>query len=1192
MTAPDAAQPLDVAGVELDGLQVIEASAGTGKTWTITQLYLRLVVERDLPVEQILVVTYTVAATEELRRRIRQLLDETLAALRGTQPLDEALAPLAERAGGRDAAAERVQRALWSLDQAAIHTIHGFCQRVLTESAFESGAPFTTDVVADQTELLQEVVDDYWRRHVADASPLFVQHLVDAGVSPETLARDVAPYLGRPDLAVITPARLPDEAERERACLDAWERLRAMWPAAREPLEALLTCEGLNKKFYRVESVLVWLARMDDYVRTTLPRKAFPRLEKLTASSVEGAWKKNTVHRTHDALAACEAFVTALAAATEACEARHRRLVGDLLAHAREELGRRKRRRRVVSYDDLLLLVRAALGGRGGDALAAWVRRRWPAALVDEFQDTDPVQFEIVERVWGGAPGPVFLVGDPKQAIYAFRGADIYAYLRARRRAAARHTLDVNWRSDPALITAVNAVLGGSARPFVLAEVPFVEARPAVRRDRRVLTIDGEPAEPLHVWFLARDDEEKLYPKTKAVRRIAQATATEIARLLRLGERGAARLDDRALSGGDIVVLVRTNQQGRLVRAALAERGVASVQQSEDSVFDTREARDLERILLAVADPGRDELVRAALATEILGWSGERIHQLLDDEQTWTAEVEAFHELGQRWRERGVARMFRELLRKRGVAERLLGFADGERRLTNLLHLGELLQDEAGRGRHGPEALVQWMAERRASPRAASEEHQLRLESDEHLVRIVTVHKAKGLQYPIVFCPFLWDGRIRSSESKIRNVFFHDPAADDRPTLMLGIDPSPNDPRRAQPSAEELAESLRLLYVALTRAEHRCVLVWGAINDAASSPLAWLLHHPGGADGVQAMRDAWRDITDASLDARLDDLVRRSAGTIRRLPLPSPDRTPYRPPAADPEVLRPETFAATIPDPWRIASFTGLVAGRHREGPDHDAVRIAPAEDAVFAAGADAFGFPAGARAGLCLHAILERLDFCAVEPGPLVTDTLERFGFDAGWAPAIGALLARVVDTALHPCGIRLAAVPRHARLDELEFHYPLARFDAEGLRAILHAHDFAGGIFAGAVNALDFRTTHGFMRGFIDVVFEADGRWWLADYKSNWLGATLEDYAAEGLPAVMARESYFLQYLVYTVVLHRLLALRLPDYDYDRHVGGVLYLFLRGMDPERGHACGVFHDRPSRALIEALDAWIGEGA
>jgi exodeoxyribonuclease V beta subunit len=303
---------------------------------------------------------------------------------------------------------------------------------------------------------------------------------------------------------------------------------------------------------------------------------------------------------------------------------------------------------------------------------------------------------------------------------------------------------------------------------------------------------------------------------------------------------------------------------------------------------------------------------------------------------------------------------------------------------------------------------------------------------------------------------------------------------------------------------------------------------------------------------------------------------------------------PYRPLGADPEVLQPQTFTAAIPEAWRVASFTGLVAGGHRDGPEHDAVRIAPAEDAVAEAGLDAFGFPAGARAGNCLHEILELLDFRDAEPGArdaLVTAALERFGFDPGWTPAIGALLTRVLGTSLHPSGIRLAGVGRHGRLDELEFTYPLARFDAEGLRAILQAHDFAGGVFADAVSALDFRTAHGFMRGFIDVVFEADGRWWLADYKSNWLGPTHDDYAAAGLPAVMARESYWLQYLVYTVVLHRLLGLRLPDYDYDRHVGGVLYLFLRGMDPERGHACGVFHDRPSRALIEALDAWIREG-
>jgi len=1196
MSVSRVSTPLDATAVALDGLQVIEASAGTGKTWTITQLYLRLIVERDLAVERILVVTYTVAATEELRRRIRELLDATLVQLAAETPLDAALTALVERAGGRAVVAERVQRALWSLDQASVHTIHGFCQRVLTESAFESGSPFTTEIVADQSELVQEVVDDFWRRNVADASRLFVQHVVDAGVSPVTLARDITPYLGRPEVHVVAPERAADEEACERECLAAWERLRAAWPAVREPVAELLCSDGLNKRSYKPASVAVCLQGMEGYLRTALPVKRPKWFEKLTASKVDASWNKGARRRTHEGLDLCEAFARAHDAALGACDARHRRLVAELIVTARTELAQRKRRQRVVSYDDLLLLVRDALGGRGGGELASFIRRRWPAALVDEFQDTDPVQFEIVERVWGGAPGPVFLVGDPKQAIYAFRGADIYAYVRALKTATALHTLDVNWRSDPDLITAVNALFAGSKRPFLLDDINFLEARPA-SRERRTLTIDGAPAEPFSVWFVGRDgDEKKYFPKTKAVRVIAQAVAGEIARLLRLGEEGAARLGEAKLAGGDIAVLVRTNHQGRLVRMALAERGVSSVQHSEDSVFETREARDLEQILLAVTDPGRDDLVRAALATEILGVTGREIHDLLDDEARWTSEIEAFHRAGREWREHGFSRMFRALLRERGVAERLLGFADGERRLTNLYHLGELLQDEAGRGRHAPEALVQWMAERRASPHAAGDEHQLRLESDEHLVRIVTVHKAKGLQYPIVFCPFLWDGRIRASEAKIKDLFLHDPTNADRPTLALGVPGPLTDAVRSQAAMEELAESLRLLYVALTRAEHRCVVAWGAINEAAASPLAWLLHHPDGAESVAAMRKALpRTVADATLRERLDDLVRRSGGTVRVEPLPALDRTPYRPRATDAELLQPQPFTAVIPEAWRVASFSGLVADRHLEAPDRDAVRIAPADDAPAAPGADVFRFPSGARAGTCLHAILEALDFADADVArrdALVTSTLGRFGFDAAWAPAVGGMLERVVATELDPSGLRLAAVPRSARLDELEFFYPLERFDADGLRAILRAHDFAGGALAEAVDALDFRTTRGFMRGFIDVVFEAGGRWFLADYKSNWLGPTLDDYAAAALPAVMARESYWLQYLVYTVVLHRLLGLRLPDYDYDKHVGGVRYLFLRGMDPARGAACGVYADRPSRALVEDLDAWIREGS
>ena len=1185
----EAPPPLDLLSVPLHGIQVIEASAGTGKTHTITRLFLRLVLEAGIEVDRILVVTYTVAATEELRERIRALLGMALAALRGDDEGDPLVAELAARVSDRAEATRRVQHALWNFDRAGIHTIHGFCQRVLVENAFESRLPFECEILPDVSELLQEVVDDFWREHLVEAPVPFVQCLLERRVSPERLAASVAPHLGRPDLRLIAPDAVADEAARYDAWRAAWDALRAQWPAARPAVEALLLDPGLNRSRYPLDSVPTWLRRMDGYLRADLPGlKTFDKLPKLAADEVARSWKKGVTPRTHPALDACEAFVRAHERVVEAVEVRLKRLKVELLLAARGELEVRKGRARLRSYDDLLQGVRRALESAGGAALAERLRENWAAALVDEFQDTDPTQYEIVRRIWDGASQPVFLVGDPKQAIYRFRGADVFAYLAARAHAESTHVLDVNWRSDPGLVAAVNAIFGQVDRPFVLEAIPFLAARPAATQ-REVLTIEGEPREPFRVWFFDRGGAATLVPKGDATRAAATATAAEIANLLRLADAHRARLGDRDLEGSDIAVLVRSHRQGRLMGDALAGLGVPSVQQAEDSVFASPEAEQLRRVLLAVAEPGRDDIVRAALGTELLGMPGEELVRLLAADAEWAARIETFHGYHRLWREHGFARMFRALAAAAAIAPRLLALADGERRLTNLLHLGELLADEAARQPRGLEALSEWMATRAADPHPESEEQQLRLESDEHVVKIVTIHKSKGLQYPIVFCPFLWDGRLFAERD--RDVACHDEAHDDRATLEMEADGQ--SPLRVQACREELAESLRLLYVALTRAEHRCTVVWGPGNDSPTSPLFWLLYGAEAGNQIGALRARVRGLDDAALRRGVDDLAERGGGSIRVDMLPAGRGQRLRSRATDAESLAARTLVRPVPAGWGLASFSALASTRSAEGPDHDAdVAVAPTDEEP--AERNGFTFPSGARAGSCLHAILERLDFTDAAPERrrlVIARELRRFGFSSDWQPAVEAMVGRVLGTALDDAGrIRLADVPRERRLDELEFTYPLTRFDVAGLGALLREHAFTDGPLGDVLGTLEFAPVKGFMRGFIDIVFEADGRYWLADYKSNWLGPTLNDYAGDRLPAVIARETYWLQYLIYTVVLHRLLRLRLPHYDYDQHVGGVLYLFLRGMDPVRGAACGVFRDRLARALVEGLDRWLGE--
>ncbi len=1200
MTAAPAPRPLDLRAVPLDGgMQVIEASAGTGKTRTITGLFLRLVMEAGVPIDQILVVTYTVAATKELRDRVRTLLETVLSALRDGAPAGDLVSDLLAGVVDREAARRRVERALADFDLASIHTIHGFCQRALAEHPFATGLPFEAELVADVRDLLQEAVDDVWRRRVTTASWLFAQHLVDLRQSPDRLATAIAPHLGRPDLRLAHPDVVQTDVAGALV-MAAWTGLRAAWPAARDDLAAILLDDGIHKGKFKAAAVPDMLRRVDTALRGELPDVRLMRkpLEAVAPARVAGAWKKGVAPRGHAVLDHVGALLAAVAAADAEVADGLRAFKTDLLREARVVLAARKRRARVQSFDDLLLALRAALARPRGAELAARLRTRWRVALVDEFQDTDPVQYDIVRGIWVEAGAPVFIVGDPKQAIYRFRGADVYAYLEARDAAAARHDLIHNWRSEPGLIAAVNALFTRAPRPFLLDRIPFLPAEAA--RTGAALVIEGDPPEPLRIWFLEREDERRVLAKGEAAHRVARATAAEIVRLLRLGRERKAHLPGpdgvlRPLEGSDIAVLVRTHVQARLVAAALARRGVASVQHAEDSVFASREAEQLRRVLLAVAEPGRETAVRAALGTELLGVAGEELLALLDDDQRWTARVDAFHRFHDVWRAQGIGPMCRELCAELGVAGRLLAYTDGERRLTNLLHLAELLQDEATRHPRGLDALVQWMAVRAADDRPETEEQQLRLESDEHVVKIVTVHKSKGLEYPIVFCPFVWDGRLFALDQRVeRDVVCHDAAAGDQPTLELE---APSDsPLRMQACREELAEQLRLFYVAVTRAVHRCTIAWGATGDSHTAAPFWLLHAAGTEETVGALKAARNGMRDADLRRELDALVGRSGGTIRVDPLPDGRAgaalagMEAAPPLAARPVRRPVQWG------WRSTSFSGLLADRGDEGPDHDAVRLPSPETDAREETRTIFTFPRGARAGRCLHAVLEHVDFADPDPAPrraVVASELDRFGFDAAWTSVVEDMVVRVGHTPLDAAGrVRLAGVPRTARLDELEFTYPLARFDAAGLQAVLRAHAFGGGAFDESIAGLAFGAVRGFMRGYVDLVFQADGRFWLIDWKSNWLGPAVADYEAACLPAAIAREHYWLQYLIYTVVLHRLLRLRVPDYDYDRHVGGVFYLFLRGVAAGGAAGCGVFHDRPPAALVAALDAWIADAS
>jgi exodeoxyribonuclease V beta subunit len=1201
-------QPLDIFQVPLNTINLIEASAGTGKTYAIAGLYVRLVVEQGYGVGDILVVTFTRAATEELKERIRNRLFEVRQAFQAGCSSDTFCHMLLARctdkgaAIHKDIAIRRLNNALMAFDEAAIFTIHGFCQRVLTDTAFASGMPFDTEILADQSTLLKEIVEDFWRCHSYQVSPRWAYRIIDTRLAPTELQLSIQSYLGKPYLKIAELAQLKDFAAIEKTFATAFAGACELWLSQREEVIGLLLQareQCLNKITYH-KNMENWFVELDEYfAQDALANPRCPnKFENFTTATLRAKTKKGQSAPVHTFFDACETLHKAVIALEEGFERSLQRLRYELFNHCNHELRRRKRELQIQSYDDLLGQLREALDHpQRGVRLAEQVRQRFSAALIDEFQDTDPVQYDIFNAIYKNTGQPVFLVGDPKQAIYSFRGADIFAYLQARQQAAAEYTLAVNWRSDPALIAAINGLFQRRPDAFLLQQIPFQAVQPAVRARSVLHLTDATSQGPLQLWFMGRtqDGKPRQHYKKEASQQIAKATAAEIARLLNLSTQGQAYIEDTSghrenLQGGHIAVLVRDRWQALLVRDALLDLGVSSVQHSRDSVFVTQEAQDLERVLRAIATVRSEGLIKAALLTELLGVSGNELQSFLQVEADWEKLLIEFADYHESWRTQGFIRMFRRLLIRRDIYRRLLSFRDGERRLTNLLHLGELLQAANLDQRLGMVGLVKWLAEQRQTPNGEDEDQQLRLESDAELVQIVTVHKSKGLEYPVVFCPFLWDTKGLSKRQNI--LTFHDPDDDFRAVLDFGS-PQQQEWRR-HADRETLAEDLRLAYVALTRAKYRCYMVWGAIKEAEKSALAWLLHAvPTPTDVcVDALEAHWeyvKNLTDAALAKDLADLVVATDKQIDCHPLPDYTPATYQAIEGKTPMLAARQFQGQVRVGRCFTSFTALYERRSSELPDYDATLEHMSCDVDQAR--SVFTFPRGARAGRCLHAILEQIDFrCSTTVlEEKVQQQLLGFGFASEWTNTITAMLEAVLHTPLDESGrLTLAQVERSQRLTELEFLFPFKHLQVEHLRRLVETHSEHG---KEQLAALDFRLLEGFMRGFIDLVVHFQGRFYVVDYKSNWLGPDLQDYQPEYLDNAMTAGCYHLQYLIYSVAVHRYLTWRLPDYDYNRHFGGVRYLFLRGMRPELGLKCGQFADRPPWPLIRTLDRYLQKG-
>ncbi len=1274
MTTPPASQPFEANTFPLEpGLRLLEASAGTGKTFALAQLVLRFISEAELRLQQLLVVTFTEAAAAELRDRIGRRLQAALAGLEDpeAEAPDPVLAAWLEqqRPNGERLRA-RLLLALEELDSADITTIHGFCRRTLQRQALEAAQPPGLQLDSDSSVLVQQIAHDYWQQQVLDLPPALLRGLQAAVSGPEDLADLLQRLDGDPALQLEPlPADLdldqPLAAQLPARWNDAWRELLMQFQIRGEALEqAFRSSAGQwraqgakGSKVYtpkpsknRVAVLGAWLAgqpQEGDYGAVMAKQGAAELLHNYfhpgaflkEARLWEGAGPGDGGEPSLPERPLLEAVAAVVDGPAEA-----------LLLHAahwgRRELRLRRQRSGRLGFSQLLEGLDP--GALASTPLLEAVAQRYAVALIDEFQDTDPIQWRILSRAFRPESHRLVIVGDPKQAIYRFRGGELATYLTARAAAASAggiSALTANFRSAPPLIAALNGLMEPGLRRSGL-EVPAVQAQASCE----ALDLEGDGLALELLWLGSdRAAGDKAPSRTALERELPARIAAYTARLLQRGEA-------HGLSPDDVCLLVSTHQQAEDLRSALAQCRIASRLVSQGDVFASHGASVLQRLLDALAAPGDGRRLRLLAATPLLGWSAAAIAGA--DAERWAALSGRLAQLAGQLPRRGLLGVLGSLMESEGIARLSL---EG-RLLADLQQCAELVQERLHSDRLGAEAAADWLRRLRLEEeRSVPDSHQPNSDVVDAAVAVVTVHRSKGLEYPVVICPYLWQAPKPRAGGRPRPGVRWQPPDGDGPLLDLHRNShwGPGQRARQQQHRAELEEKERLAYVAATRAQRLLVLVWGPAEGQQGNPLhPWLFSAmpPPSPDD-----DPYTASSDADWRQRLEEEIERRQLPLRLRELPAAGRAQEPASGGEQAAIAPEARGAAAapaapeaamalacgPVPqrafdasWGRSSYSSWThAGREtnpmalEEGRETDARAVeleaaaVPASAATADEGRSEQGdgegdghwpddgplarFPRGSQAGDCLHRILEQLDYeqPLERQRQLCRAELRRAGIGDEHLEGLEAGLERLRQLPLggELGGLRLADLSRQQRLNEMNFDLPLAPVRAAGLAAAFRAHP--GGAF-GAAYARQLAAlpvaSRGFLTGSIDLVFRCDQRWWVLDWKSNWLGERDRDgqplrcgprhYDQASLRQLMATNHYPLQAHLYLVALHRYLRWRQPDYDPSHHLGGYLYVFLRGVPELDGMlenptaaalpvTPGLFQERPPLQRLLALD-------
>jgi exodeoxyribonuclease V beta subunit len=1056
---------------------------------------------------------------------------------------------------------------------------------MLQSHAFGSGSLFTTELSHETDRWLDETAADYWRNIFYKTEPSAAAALYNEGIRPSSFAavikkRGIGPVTIKPQ-----PEKIDSDALNRafETLTEKFSAARNIWLKKSGDIKSLYGT-SIRGNSFRSDIMPSRIKALEQYLSDGRPDNKFDHFKYFSAEFI--LEKRGDEAPIHSFFEAVDRLITARDNYKAELTSFRTNIIVNSIEYSEKALAEKMRVMDIRDFNSLITDAAVALTSPSGHGLADAVRKEYSAALIDEFQDTDPVQYTIFSRIFDHPGSLLFLIGDPKQAIYGFRDADIFSYIKASNRAENRYTLKTNYRSRSGLVSSINSLFSKPRNPFLFNEIVFEAVETPVQQKENIFTINGTEPANMNICLIEPDPSDKNDTVTvgSASHSAEIWTAAEISRLLNAGIKKKAMIGDRPLMPGDIAVLVRKNKQAQKIKERLREYSIPSVIYSAGSVFSSEAAYDTALIMRGIADCRDLRLMKAALATRVFGFTSADITGLNTDDRSRENILAAFLEYRERWIISGYMTMLHILLAKEAARGRLLSSIDGERYLTDLLHIAELLHTAENHGGLGIEALIDHLLEK-SGESGSSDEHQLRLESDENAVKIVTVHKSKGLEYNLVFCPYLWD----ISDPKDPYPFkYHDPVSGETIFTVSACDD--NDEDRQIRKREDLAENMRLMYVALTRAKYACWFTWGKINKKLGSAPAMIFH--SGDDPVESPQVLADRVTALSWDKMKSEITDAAEQAGARVITVSDDPgISYFPRASSKQDAACRKYTGPSIAPWIVASYSRITSTREASGENEPAAVTAPA---VLSDEKNRFTFPAGTEAGSCIHSIFEKADYSFKAVGDvdaLILTSLREYGFDPEWKDAAADIFASTVKASLTaPDGstFSLAETSRDTRLNEMQFYFPCASVSAAGLASVFSSAPSAGGL-AAAMTSLGFSMKSGYLTGFIDLIIRHKNFYYIIDWKSNRLGYDFTDYSQERLKAAMEHSLYDLQYHIYVMALNRYLEKMDPDYSYEKNFGGAVYPFVRGTSP--GETGGIYRDIPDRRLISALDRYFMEG-